>query len=56
MAKQETYTEETVPDATSGESDLDRLIAERFRAERYPEVSVDGGSPWDRDPFEEDDE
>ena len=32
---------------------LDYVIAERFRAERHPERSVDGDNPYDRDLFEE---
>lgn len=36
---------------------LDYVIAERFRAERHPERSVDGDDPWDTDRlFEEDDD
>lgn len=33
---------------------LDYVIAERFRAERHPERSVDGDNPYDIDLFEED--
>ena len=32
---------------------VDYVIAERFRAERHPERSVDGDNPYDRDLFEE---
>lgn len=34
---------------------LDYVIAERFRAERHPEQSVDGDDRWDRGLFEEGD-
>lgn len=33
---------------------LDKAIQERFKAERRPNVTVDGENPWDLDPFEED--
>lgn len=42
-------------DAASEIDPLDYVIAERFRAERHPERSVDGEHPWDFDPFEEGD-
>lgn len=32
---------------------LDYVIAERFRAERHPERSVDGDDEWARDLFDE---
>lgn len=35
---------------------LDYVIAERFRAERHPAVSVDGDDPWDQDLFAEDED
>lgn len=35
---------------------LDYVIAERFRAERHPEQSVDGDDRWERDLFEEDED
>lgn len=35
---------------------LDLVIAERFRAERHPEASVDGDDRWDRDLFDEEGE
>jgi hypothetical protein len=31
---------------------LDYMIAERFRAERHPERSVDGDDRYERDPFD----
>lgn len=40
-------------EAASEHSPLDYVIAERFRSERHPEVSVDGDNPWERDLFEE---
>lgn len=40
-------------EATTEISPLDYVIAERFRAERHPEQSVDGDDPWGRDLFEE---
>lgn len=36
--------------------DLDRAILDRFNAERHPAVSVDGGSPWEYDLFNEEEE
>lgn len=41
-------------DAATEPDPLDYVIAERFRAERHPERSVDGEHPWDYDPFGED--
>jgi len=38
------------------EVELGRVIAERFKAERYPEASVDGEDRWALDPFEEEPE
>lgn len=35
---------------------LDYVIAERFRAERHPEQSVDGDDRWGIDLFEEDED
>lgn len=35
---------------------LDYVIAERFKAERHPEHSVDGDDRWSYDPFEEGEE
>ena len=40
-------------DAAAEANPLDYVIAERFRAERHPEPSVDGDSRWERDLFEE---
>ena len=34
---------------------LDYVIAERFRAERHPEQSVDGDDRWEIDLFAEED-
>lgn len=31
---------------------LDYIVAERFRAERHPERSVDGDDPYERDLFD----
>lgn len=42
-------------DAASEIDPLDYVIAERFRAERHPEKSVDGDDPWDIDLFDEED-
>lgn len=39
-------------EAASEMTPLDYAIAERFRAERHPEESVDGDNRWDRDLFE----
>lgn len=39
-------------DSATERDPLDYVIAERFRAERHPEASVDGEDPWDRDLFE----
>lgn len=41
-------------DAATEIDSVDYVIAERFRAERHPELSVDGDDRWDYDPFEED--
>lgn len=43
-------------DAASEIDPLDHVIAERFRPERHPEVSVDGDDPWAFDPFGEEGE
>ena len=40
-------------EAAAETNPLDYVIAERFRAERHPEPSVDGDSRWERDLFEE---
>lgn len=40
-------------DAASELNPLDYVIAERFRAERHPEASVDGDDRWGYDLFEE---
>lgn len=33
--------------------ELERITAERFKAERHPTATVDGDDRWDYDPFEE---
>lgn len=40
-------------DAASEANPLDYVIAERFRSERHPEASVDGGDRWGINLFEE---
>lgn len=39
-------------DANTEPDPLDYVIAERFRAERHPEHSVDGDDRWGRDLFD----
>lgn len=41
-----------VTDVPVNTDPLDYVISERFEMERHPEASVDGDSPWERDPFE----
>lgn len=39
-------------DAASETNPLDYVIAERFRAERHPEQSVDGDDRWENDLYD----
>ncbi len=50
--RQRTMGDFTTEAATTPDP-LDYVIAQRFKAERHPEASVDGDSRWDYDPFEE---
>lgn len=50
--RQRTMGDFTTEAATTPDP-LDYLIAQRFKAERHPETSVDGDNRWDYDPFEE---
>lgn len=40
-------------EAATERDPLDYIIAERFKAERHPEASVDGDDRWVYDPFDE---